>query len=358
MGVVVVGLSHNTAPVAIRERLSFAEAAIPSALARLRAQSLAEESVILSTCNRVEIYAAAPHDPQRTLAALRDFLLNYHGLDPNLTPELYGWHEPQSLEHLFRVASGLDSMVLGETEILGQLKRAYALALEQHHTGRQLNRAFQRAFNVAKQIRTETSIQRGSISVGSVVVDLAEKIFSSLAGRAVLVIGAGDISGKTARALLSRGASEVIVTNRSFDRAAALAAELEGKAIPFDDWVGEFGRIDIAVSSTSAPHYILDRPRLEPLMRLRRQRPLLLIDIAVPRDIDPDVNQMDDVFLYNIDDLQTITEAALRQRREEIALCNELIRRRVQGLLDTAPEPSPITPATHRPRLDNRTTSP
>ena len=188
---------------------------------------------------------------------------------------------------------------------------------------------------------SETSIQRGSISVGSVVVDLAEKIFSSLAGRAVLVIGAGDISGKTARALLSRGASEVIVTNRSFDRAAALAAELEGKAIPFDDWVGEFGRIDIAVSSTSAPHYILDRPRLEPLMRLRRQRPLLLIDIAVPRDIDPDVNRMDNVFLYNIDDLQTITEAALRQRRQEIALCNELIRKRVQGLLDPAPPPFP-----------------
>ena len=166
MAVVVVGLSHNTAPVAIRARLSFPEAAIPSALAQLRTQSPAEDSVIPPTCNRVEIYAAAPRDPQRTLAALRDFLLRYHGLDPALIPELYGWHEPQSLEHLFRVASGLDSMMLGETEILGQLKRAYALALEHHHTGRLLNRAFQRAFNVAKQIRTDTNLQRGSVSVG------------------------------------------------------------------------------------------------------------------------------------------------------------------------------------------------
>jgi glutamyl-tRNA reductase len=160
----------------------------------------------------------------------------------------------------------------------------------------------------------------------------------------VLVIGAGDTSEKTARALLSRGAAGVIVTNRSFDRADALAKELGGKAIPFDDWSGEFGRIDIAISSTSAPHYVLDRPRLDPLMRLRRHRPLLLIDIAVPRDVDPEVNQMDDVFLYNIDDLQAIADGALRQRQEEIARCNEIIRDRIQGLLSPLPRNPPADP--------------
>ena len=173
--------------------------------------------------------------------------------------ELYTLAEPQSLHHLFKVACGLDSMVLGETEILGQLKKAYDLAFQHQHTGARLNKAFQRAFHVAKHIRTETNIQRGSVSVASVAVELAEKIFSSLADREVLVIGAGETSEKTARALLSRGARGIVVANRSHDRAVALADELGGRAVQFDDWAGEFQKIDIAISSTSAPHHILDR---------------------------------------------------------------------------------------------------
>ena len=211
-----------------------------------------------------------------------------------MTDEIYRLSEPQSVQHLFKVACGLDSMVLGETEILGQLKKAYDLALQNGHTGGRLNKAFQRAFNVAKHIRTETNIQRGSVSVGSVAVELAEKIFSRLSDRDVLVIGAGDTSEKTARALLSRGARSILVTNRSHDKAVALAAELGGRAVPFEDWAAEFANIDIVISSTSAPHYILDRARLEPLMKLRRNRPLLLIDIAVPRDIEPEVNFLEE----------------------------------------------------------------
>ena len=341
MPVFVVGLSHRTSPVAIRERLAFAEGALPEALGRLRGGGLAEEAVILSTCNRVEVYIAAEREPRETLTALRTFLTGFHGVTEPLEKELYALAEPQSLEHLFKVASGLDSMVLGETEILGQLKKAYDLALQGRHTGRYLNKAFQRAFNVAKQIRTETNIQRGSISVGSVAVDLAEKIFSTLEGHNVLVIGAGDTSEKTARSLLSRGAAGVVVTNRSFERAAALALELGGKAIPFDDWGAEFARIDIAISSTSAPHYVLDRARLEPLMRTRRNRPLLLIDIAVPRDIDPEVNTIENVFLYNIDNLQLIADDALSQRQEEIARCEAIIRERVRGLVTQGP-PRPV----------------
>jgi glutamyl-tRNA reductase len=232
-------------------------------------------------------------------------------------------------------------MVLGETEILGQLKKAYDLALKNGHAGGRLNKAFQRAFHVAKHIRTETNIQRGSVSVGSVAVELAEKIFSQLSDRDVLIIGAGDTSEKTARALLSRGARSILVSNRSPEKAVALAAELSGRAVPFGDWSGEFANVDIVISSTSAPHYILDRVKLEPLMKLRRNRSLLLIDIAVPRDIEPEVNFLDNVYLYNIDDLQAIADDYLKQRQEEVARCEQIIREKAQALLShQGPTPS------------------
>jgi len=377
MSVVVIGLSHRTSPVELRERFAFAEKKIPDALKALRDSGVAGEAVIVSTCNRVEIYAATPLEPAKAFAELKEFLLrcgrisgvpfasspspqrgggrgeeavlsNSKPLTPVLSPlgrgegvhqvagdELYALAEPQSLHHLFKVACGLDSMVLGETEILGQLKAAYDLALKHGHTGARLNKAFQRAFHAAKHVRTHTNIQRGSVSVASVAVELAEKIFSSLGDREVLVIGAGDTSEKTARALLSRGAKNIIVTNRSFDRAQTLAGELGGRAVPFDDWAGEFEKIDIVISSTSAPHHILDRARLEPLMKARRQRSLLIVDIAVPRDIDPEVNFLENVYLYNVDDLQGIADDYLKLRREEIARCEEIIAEKVKPLLES-----------------------
>ncbi len=274
--------------------------------------------------------------------------MNCHDYRDPLTNELYALGEPQSVQHLFKVACGLDSMVLGETEILGQLKKAYDLALQAGHTGSRLNKAFQRAFNVAKHIRTETNIQRGSVSVGSVAVELAEKIFSELRDRDVMIIGAGDTSEKTARALLSRGARSIVVSNRSHDKAVALAAELGGRAVQFDEWAKEFDNIDIVVSSTSAPHYILDRAKLEPLMKLRRNRPLLLIDIAVPRDIEPEVNFLENVFLYNIDDLQAIADDYLKLRKEEVARCEKIIREKAEALLrhPGPPQPAPeVRPA-------------
>jgi glutamyl-tRNA reductase len=337
MPLVLVGLSHHTAPVEVRERFAFAEAAIPAALARLRAARLANEAVILSTCNRVEVYAATDLDAQQALAALREFLVGGQGCAQPADRALYALCEPQSLTHLFRVAAGLDSMVLGETEILGQLKQAYALALRHGHTGRCLNKAFQKAFHVAKQLRTQTNIQRGSVSVASVAVDLAERLFDSLAGRRVMVIGAGDTSEKAARALRSRGAEGILVANRSYDRAVALAAGLAGQAVAFDDWAREFPRLDIIISSTAAPGYVLDRRQLEPLMPLRKHRPLLLIDLAVPRDIDPAVNLLEEVYLYNIDDLQTIADEALRQRQEDIAHCEAIIQEKVKALFSPPP---------------------
>src|SRR5213594_163825 len=320
----VLGLSHHSSPVTLRERFAFAEARIPAALQLLRDSGVAEEAVILSTCNRVELYAATSLEPRPAFASLQDFLVSFHDYRDPLTDEIYKLSEPQSLQHLFRVACGLDSMVLGETEILGQLKKAYDLALQHNHTGAVLNKAFQRAFNVAKHVRTETNIQRGSVSVGSVAVELAEKIFSTLSDRQVMVIGAGDTSEKTARALLSRGARSIFVSNRSHDKAVALAGELGGRAVRFDDWANEFAQVDIVISSTAAPHYILDRARLGPLLKLRKNRPLLLIDIAVPRDIEPEVNLLENVYLYNIDDLQAIADDYLKQRREEITRCETI----------------------------------
>ena len=341
MPLIVIGLSHHSCPVTVRERFAFAEARVPATLQLLRDSGIAREAVILSTCNRVEIYAATDFEPPNAFSALQEFLVKCHDYRDPITDEIYAWTEPQSLQHLFKVASGLDSMVIGETEILGQLKKAYDLALRGGHTGARLNKAFQSAFNVAKHIRTTTSIQRGSVSIGSVAVELAQKIFNELSERDVMVIGAGDTSEKTARALLSRGARSILVTNRSYDKAIALAQELGGRAIQFDAWGQEFQHIDIAISSTSAPHYILDRVKLEPLMKLRRNRPLLLIDIAVPRDIEPEVNFMENIFLYNIDDLQTIADNYLKQRQEEVVRCEQIIREKATGLLGHRIPPRP-----------------
>jgi glutamyl-tRNA reductase len=332
MPLIVVGLSHHCASVDLRENFAFPDAEVPATLAKLRAAGIAEHAVLLSTCNRVELYALVSSAGREGFARLKEFLCAEKNYKEPIGGEFYELSEPQSLTHLFKVAAGLDSMVLGETEILGQLKKAYQTALSHGHTGGILNRAFQRAFNAAKQIRTETNIQRGSISVGSVAVELAEKIFSTLQDREVLVLGAGDTSEKTARALLSRGAKSIIVSNRSFDRAVALAGEFGGRAITFDEWPSEFPRIDIVISSTSAPHYLLDRAKLEPLMKSRRNRPLLIIDIAVPRDIEPEVNLMEDVYLYNIDDLQAIAQNYLEQRKEEIARCEKIINEKVKAL--------------------------
>lgn len=338
MPVVVIGLNHRSAPVEQRERFAIADTALPEVTARICKLEGVTEAVVLSTCNRVEIYAAGDAPSELLLAQLSRFLLE--GKQPADASLLYQHAEPQSIEHLFKVASGLDSMVLGETEILGQLKKVYEIALQQKCTGSRLNKAFQRAFNVAKFIRSETQIQRGATSVAAVAVDLAEKIFDTLDDRHVMVIGAGETSEKTARALLSRGAKSVIVSNRSYDRAAALAAELGGRAVHFHEWEKEFGLIDIVISSTAAAHPILDRARLEPMQHLRHHRPLLLIDIAVPRDIHPEVVQLDDVYLYNIDDLQSVADDYLRKRQEEIVHCEQIIRERAAALLSSPQRPS------------------
>jgi glutamyl-tRNA reductase len=347
MPLVVIGLNHRTAPVTVRERFALSDARLPETMQAIKAAGLADEVAILSTCNRVELYAVTPLEPARAFVELESFLVKWVNYPHALEDHLYRIAEPQSVEHLFKVACGLDSMVLGETEILGQLKHAYDLALQHKFTGGRLNKAFQKAFNVAKQVRTETNIQRGATSVAAVAVELAEKIFSELKNRQVMVIGAGDTSEKAARALLSRGAHSVIVANRTYDRAVELAKELDGRAVHWDAWDNECEKVDIVISSTAAPHHIIDRPKIEAVMKHRRGRPLLLVDIAVPRDIDPDVNFIDDVYLYNVDDLQAIADDSIRQRREEITRCEAIIRDRAREL--AAARPPQVNPSTQHP---------
>lgn len=338
MTVFCLGLSHRTAPVEIREKFAISAEAIPAALTRLRGSGAAAEAVWLSTCNRVELYTVAAPG---TEGALRDWLLAHSQLSAEAAGDsLYVLPEPRSLEHLFRVASGLDSMVLGETEILGQLKKAYEIASQSGHTGSRLNKAFQRAFNVSKHIRTNTAIQRGGISVASVSVELGERLFETFRGRHVLLIGAGDTGEKVARALLSRGVESVVIHNRSPEKAAALAAALGDAASPCEDWMAEVPRVDVIISSTSSPHFVIDPAKLQPLLPARRHRPLLLIDLAVPRDIDPAVIHLPGIYLSNVDDLQMIAEHHLRQREAEITRCEEIIREKVTALLSRPGGPS------------------
>jgi glutamyl-tRNA reductase len=328
MDVFCLGLSHQTADVATRERFAFAEHEIAACSLELRSRPDLGEALILSTCNRVELYAATP-DPAAGIAAAEAFLGARAPIEPADRQFLYTRNGPAAVRHLFRVVSGLESMILGETEILGQVKKAYSLAAESGATSRLLNKLFQRAFNVAKEVRTRTNITRGPVSVGSVAVDLAEKIFGRLASCRVMILGAGETSELTARALMSRGAHGIFVANRSYDRAQLLAEETHGCAVGFDQWHERFDDIDILISSTAAPHVVVTPQKLSRAMRLRGNRPLFVIDLAVPRDVDPAVNNLDGVYLYDIDALQGIATHSMSIRRQELSECERLIERHV-----------------------------
>jgi len=328
MNILCAGLNHRNAHLDVRERFAVRESEMAEVLGRIRAIDGVSGAVMLSTCNRVELYAASLC-PLRTLDGFRSILSERAGLEA----PLYHHDTPQAVRHLFRVASGLDSMVIGETEILGQVKRAYSVASEAGAATRPLHRLFQHAFRVAKSVRTETQITSGPTSVGSVAVELAGKIFGSLEGRRVMILGAGEISERTARSLQSRGVRSVIVSNRTYERAAALAAEIGGMALHFDHWEKAFADIDILISSTNAPHMILTPEKIVPLLRLRGGAPLFVIDLAVPRDADPAINDLDGVFLYDIDSLEQIAAESLTVRRKEVDRCESLIDEHVGGFI-------------------------
>ncbi|MBX7209958.1 MAG: glutamyl-tRNA reductase [Verrucomicrobiaceae bacterium] len=329
---VSLSLNYRTTPVEVRERLAFAGNKVALATQEIRALPGFEESLVLSTCNRVELYATHGHeDSRKGHAMMRDYLVHHFKLQPEHAEALV-FHQHVSTEtarHLFRVVSGLDSMVLGETEIFGQVKAAYKLALEAGTTGRTLNKLFQQAFTVGKKVRNDTLIQRGSTSVGSVAVDLAEKVHD-LKNCRVMLVGAGEMSRTCAQSLLSRGARSIIVSNRSYDRAVELATEMKGSALKFDEWESVLHEVDVIISSTSAPHFIIKPDLVHHVMRKRRWEPLLVIDIAVPRDVDPAVNDIEGVYLYDIDALQAIADDSRRERERQLALCEQIIEEQLE----------------------------
>ena len=324
MEILCLGLSHHTVPVELREKFAIPDGEVGAAAAQLRSAPGVSEAVIVSTCNRVEFYVAAEKVAEG-LAAVRDFVAAR--IAPPEGRAFFEHATAPTVRHLFRVVSGIESMVLGETEILGQVKKAYAAATESGATAKHLNKLFQRAFNVAKDVRTNTNITRGAVSVGSAAVDLAEKIFGKLAHCKVMILGAGETSELTAGALQARGVKSIFVANRSFDRAAALAEKMSGKAIHFDEWQGSFHDVDILIGSTAAPHHVLTAAQLTPIMRTRPDRPLFCIDLAVPRDIEPAVNNLDGVYLYDIDSLQAIADHSMNVRRQELVICEQMIER-------------------------------
>ncbi|SEA63580.1 glutamyl-tRNA reductase [Thiothrix caldifontis] len=312
MSILIVGVNHKTAPVSIREKVSFSPDSLPLALHA--AHQVVPENLILSTCNRTEIYAAA--HPQQSVEALVEWLASWHKMPATqLQPYLYIYQQDEAVRHALRVACGLDSLVLGEPQILGQLKTALQAASDQATTGNQLNRLMQHAFSTAKKVRTQTSIGANPVSVAFAAVSLAKQIFSKLEKQTALLIGAGETIELVGKHLATNHIGKIIVANRSIDKAQKLAAEYGGKGIGLPDLADHLPQADIIISSTASPVPILGKGAVERALKIRKHRPMFMVDIAVPRDIEQEVANLDDVYLYTVDDLHSVIEENLQSRR-------------------------------------------
>jgi glutamyl-tRNA reductase len=333
MKLLITGVSHKTAPVEVRECLAFREESLPAALADLRSREGVVEAVILSTCNRVEITLTTEDsvDPESVVDA---FLSDCKSVSPSaIGPHLYRHEGREAIHHLFRVAASLDSMVIGEPQILGQLKTAYAAAKDCGAVCGWLDSLMTRAFSVAKRVRSETGIGQMAVSVSYAAVELARKIFGSLTNRTVMIVGAGKMSELAARHLRRSGASHVFVTNRTHDRAVEMAKLFQGTPVEYTRFVSMLPEVDIVITSSGAPHYILHKEEMQRVISARRNKPMFLIDIAVPRNIEPSVNDLDNVFLYDIDDLQEVVNANLRERMKEADHAEALVGEEVERMM-------------------------
>ena len=334
MNLLVVGLSHKTAPIEVREQFALAEAEMPAALAALGARPGISEALIFSTCNRVEFTVRAEPETDG-VAEIYSFLENdCRRPAQKFEPYFYRHTQRDAIRHIFCVASSLDSMVVGEPQILGQVKDAYAAAKAAGALGGPLEEIVNRAFHVAKRVRTETGIGQMAVSVSYVAVELARKIFGTLAGHTVLILGSGKMGELAARHLRRSGAPAVFVANRTYEKAIELAGRFDGRAVPFEQLFDLLPHVDIVISSTGAPGFLIDRERAQGLMAARKNRPMFLIDIAVPRDIDPEVNKVDNVFLYDIDDLQQVADANKRQREREAERAEAIVEAEVARMMD------------------------
>jgi glutamyl-tRNA reductase len=333
MKLLVTGVSHKTAPVEIRECLAFPEPGLPAALQSLRSRAGVSEACILSTCNRVEITITTEDtaDPQ---PVVDEFLRESRLVAPaNIEPYLYRHEGQNAIHHLFRVASSLDSMVVGEPQILGQLKNAYGIAKAEGACCGWLESLLTRAFSVAKRVRSETGIGQMAVSVSYAAVELARKIFGSLNNRTVMIVGAGKMSELAARHLRRSGATHVFVTNRTHERAVEMAKLFQGTPVDYTRFVAMLPEVDILIASSGAPHYILHKDEMQRVIGARRNKPMFLIDIAVPRNIEPTVNDLDNVFLYDIDDLQEVVNANLRERMKEAERAEEIVQQEVERMM-------------------------
>ena len=329
----LVGLSHHTAPVELRERLDFPEKSLPAALQTLKEQPCVAEAMLLSTCNRVEVLARLD-DGIDALPLVADFFARERRMArETLDPCLYHHQQRDAIRHIFRVASSLDAMVIGEPQILGQVKAAYATARAVGSVGGILEEVLSHAFATAKRVRTETGLAASAVSVSYAAVELAKKIFGSLEGKTVFLIGAGKMTELAARHLRRSGASSIFVANRTLARAEELAREMGGEAIRFDELLDYVARADIVISSTGAPVYIIKKEHGQRFLQQRKNRPMFFIDIAVPRDIDPALNKLDNLFVYDIDDLEHVVEANRKHREHEAVSAEKLVNREVDRLL-------------------------
>lgn len=331
MQLMVIGLNHKTAPVEVRERFSVPKEALRKGLANLAEYGGIHEAVVLSTCNRSEMYAVV-EDAETDADALKQFLFDLTGNEENIDEYLFAFADEECIRHLFQVASSLDSLVLGEGQILSQVKAAYAMARESGTTSTVLNTLFHRAIATGKRVRTETRIACNSVSVSYAAVELAKKELGGLEGREALLFGAGKMAKLTARHLISHGVKRIYVANRHIEKARELAAEIGGEAIPFEGALKDAVGVDVIVTSTGAPHYVVKSWETRQLMTKRKGRPLFFIDIAVPRDVEPEVGEIKGVTLYNIDALESVVDDHVRERRAEATEASRIVEEEIRSI--------------------------
>jgi len=334
MEILCIGLNHETAPVEIRERLALTGSSLQETFEWLKAQPGVRETLVLSTCNRVEFYLVTDQGLQQFDQRIREYFAQRFGLPADDWERYryeYGYH--QAIAHLFRVTSGMDSMVVGEPQIAGQVKAAYSQAVHQKTVGTVLNRLFHKSFHVSKRVRTETELAARAVSVSYVAVELARKIFGDLSERQALLAGTGEMAELAARHLAGHGIARILVASRTLENARRLAASFQGEAIPLESIPEYLTQVDILICSTAAPTYILRADQVREVMRTRRHRPVFIIDIAVPRNIEPEVNAIENVYLYDIDDLQNVLKANMEERKKELKRAESIVQEEVRAFL-------------------------
>jgi len=343
MKVLVAGLNHKIADVDVREKLAFTGSKLEEGLLRFSGLPEVDEAIILSTCNRVELYANVS-ETEKASESIKTFLSEFHSINrDSLNNALYFYHDIQAVEHIFKVASSLDSMIVGEPQILGQLKDAFDLALAKKTTGILLNKLMKKAISAAKRVRTETRIAENAVSISFSAVELAKKIFTDLSKKVCMLLGAGEMAELAAKHLISNGVREVLVANRTFERACSLAEEFHGRPVKFEEFLQEMVRADIVICSTGAPSYIVMKNQMQKVMKERKQRQVFIIDISVPRNIDPEINDLENVYLYNVDDLQGVVDSNLFERQKEAEKAEKIIAEELetfvkwQASLDSVP---------------------